>query len=132
MTLKEFADAVTRRRGKGDSFWVPGAAAVVELTSFPQNGPPPHIHHHEDEAFYFLDGTFSVLLDDREIEAGSVPVTSTPFRFLVILTPGGFENFWREIGQPATQDLHPPAPAEGIIEKLLAIAPKYHLEVVTP
>ena len=55
-----------------------------------------------------------------------------PGRLLVILTPGGFENFWREIGEPAQQDSVPPAPPEGTIEKLIALAPKYDLEIPPP
>jgi hypothetical protein len=27
------------------------ALSVTELTAFPQNGPPPHIHQREDESF---------------------------------------------------------------------------------
>ena len=35
-----------------------GALCVVELTSFPHNGPPPHIHHREDESFYVVVASF--------------------------------------------------------------------------
>jgi mannose-6-phosphate isomerase-like protein (cupin superfamily) len=112
-----------------------GSLAVVEIVAFPQNGPPPHIHHHEDESFYILDGTFSVLVGDRSFEAGTgafvhIPkgtlhtyknVGVAPGRLLVILTPGGFENLWREIREPAQQDSVPPPPPEGILEKLMAL-----------
>jgi len=47
-----------------------GSFCVIELTAFPHNGPPPHVHHREDEPFYVLDGNFSFLLGDRTIEAG--------------------------------------------------------------
>ena len=30
----------------------------------------PHIHYREDESFYALAGTFSVLIGDRSMEAG--------------------------------------------------------------
>lgn len=160
MSLKETTGFVTRRHGEGDSFWVLGdhytfkvsseetwgSFALVEITAFPQNGPPPHIHHHEDEAFYFLEGTFSVLLGDQLYEARAgdfvhIPkgtlhtyknVGAGPGRFLVLLAPGGFENLWREIGHPAQQASVPPAPTEGIIEKVIALAPKYHLEIPPP
>src|SRR5262250_1386760 len=87
-----------------------GPLCVVELTAFPDNGPPPHIHHREDESFYILDGAFSFLLGDRTTEAGPgffcrVPrgtlhtyqnVGTQPGKALVILTPAGFEKFWME------------------------------------
>ena len=99
-----------------------GTITIVELTAFPGNGPPPHIHHREDESFYVLEGTFSVLLSDETLQASTgafvhIPkgtlhtyknVGTSPARVLVILTPGGFENLWREIGQPAEQDSVPP------------------------
>jgi mannose-6-phosphate isomerase-like protein (cupin superfamily) len=160
MSVREAVSVIARRRGQGDSFWVlgdhytfkvaseetMGSLAVVELTAFPQNGPPSHIHHREDESFYVLDGTFSVLVGDRSLEANTgafvhVPkgtlhtyknIGVKPGRVLVVLTPGGFEKFWREIGEPAQQDSVPPTPPEGIVEKLIALAPKYHLEIPLP
>jgi mannose-6-phosphate isomerase-like protein (cupin superfamily) len=151
---------ITRQSGQGEAFWVlgdhytfkvsseetMGSLAIVEVTAFPQNGPPPHIHHREDESFYILDGTFSFKLGNRTFEAGprdfiQIPqgtlhtyknIGEKPGRFVVVLTPGGFENFFREIGEPAQQDAIPPKVPEGIIEKLLALAPKYHLEVPPP
>src|SRR2546421_7103852 len=46
---------VALTRGEGRSIWLLGdlytfkvtgeALSVTELTAFPQNGPPPHIHH---------------------------------------------------------------------------------------
>jgi mannose-6-phosphate isomerase-like protein (cupin superfamily) len=148
---------LTRRQDRDDAFWVlgdhysfkissqetAGSLAVIEVTSFPKNGPPPHIHHHEDEAFYILEGTFSVLLGGRsfEVSAGDfvhVPkdtlhtyknIGSGRGRFLVILTPGGFENLWREIGERARQDTLPMPALDGMLEKLIALAPQYHLEI---
>jgi mannose-6-phosphate isomerase-like protein (cupin superfamily) len=67
-------------KGEGRSIWLLGdlytfkvtgeALSVTELTAFPQNGPPPHIHQREDESFWVLDGEFSVLLGERTLTAG--------------------------------------------------------------
>ena len=151
---------LARQGGEGEAFWLlgdhytfkisseetMGSLAVIEHTSFPQNGPPPHIHHREDESFYILEGMVSVLLGDQSLEAhmgdfihiqkGTLHtyknIGAKPSRMLVILTPGGFENFWRELGEPARQNSTPPRPPEGIIERLIALAPKYHLEIPAP
>jgi uncharacterized cupin superfamily protein len=34
-----------------------------------KGGPPPHIHHQQEEAFYVLEGTFSFLSGDKTINA---------------------------------------------------------------
>jgi mannose-6-phosphate isomerase-like protein (cupin superfamily) len=122
------------------------ALSVTELTAFPQNGPPPHIHMREDESFWVPEGEFSVLLGERTLRAGPgtfvyVPegtlhtyrnIGNTPGRMIVLLTPGGFERLWEELGEPATQ-LTIPLPVDpGVIGKLIALAPKYHLLIPPP
>src|SRR5216684_2166213 len=124
-----------------------GSLCVVELTGFPRNGPPPHIHHREDESFYILDGAFSFLLGDRTTEAGPgffcrVPkgtlhtyqnIGTQPGKALVILTPAGFEKFWMEIGKPVTSLTGPTGPPDPeTIARLMSLAPKYGLEVKAP
>ena len=39
-----------------------GAFTVAELTAGAELGPPPHIHRHNDESFYILEGTFDFSL----------------------------------------------------------------------
>jgi mannose-6-phosphate isomerase-like protein (cupin superfamily) len=118
---------VALTKGEGRSIWLLGdlytfkfsgeALSVTELTAFPQNGPPPHIHLREDESFWVLDGEFSVSLGERRLTAGQsafvhIPkgtlhtyknIGSTPGRMIILLTPGGFERLWEELGEPATQ-----------------------------
>ncbi len=120
---------------------------VVELTSFPQNGPPPHIHHHEDESFYVIDGKFSFLLDNHTMEAGAgsfcrVPkgtlhtyqnIGTRPGKALVILTPAGFEKFWAEIADPVVSLAGPSgSPRPETLARLMSLAPKYGLEIKSP
>jgi len=124
-----------------------GSLCVVELTSFPHNGPPPHIHHREDESFYVIEGRFSFLLDNRTIEASSgsfcrVPkgtlhtyqnIGTKPGRALVILTPAGFEKFWVEIADLVVNPAGPSGPpSPESVARLMRLAPKYGLEVKGP
>lgn len=87
-----------------------GRLAVTEVTVPPGDGPPPHVHDREDELFYILDGELEVCSDGvwATVSAGGtvflprgVPhtfrnATDRPCRFLVVITPGGFEGFFRE------------------------------------
>jgi uncharacterized RmlC-like cupin family protein len=58
----------------------------------------------------------------------------TPARALVLNTPAGVEDFIEEGGEPATDpsSSSPPPPEAQDLEKLVAIAPKYGIEVPPP
>lgn len=93
-----------------------GALTLIECEAAPGGGPPLHVHEHEDEAFYVLDGAFEIQVGDEVVRAGPgdfafVPrgtvhrfgnVGDTPGRILILFTPGGIERFFRAAGTPAT------------------------------
>jgi quercetin dioxygenase-like cupin family protein len=119
-----------------------GAYGLVE-TAVPAGsaGPPPHIHPGEEEAFYVLEGELTVLLDERELVApagafllvprGTVHTfsnrTQREARLLVIISPGGFEGAFAEMAEVIPSAEEPPD-----MERLMAIARKYNLEIVAP
>ena len=151
---------ITLRPGEGKSYWLlgdlytfkatgddtGGAFAMVEAQVQPQNGPPPHIHRREDETFYVLEGEFSFLHGDAAFSAGPgsfiyIPkgtlhtyknVSGAIGRLVFLLTPAGFEKFFEEVGGPAKDKTTPPPFDPATVEKLLKLAPKYHLEVRLP
>ncbi len=109
-----------------------GGYALIEITVV-GDGPPPHIHKTEEEAFYVLEGSLNVLVKEHTIKAnagafvlvprGTVHTFSkigTSAKILVIISPAGFENFFEEIAGPPDLD------------KIKALAPKYNLEIVGP
>ena len=122
-----------------------GAFTLVEQLAPPGFGPPLHVHHVEDEAFYVLDGHATFYCGAREIPAGpgsyvflpkGIPhrfrvSEAGPARLLQWTLPAGFDRFVEELGEPApARSLPPPAPPP--IERLLALAPKYHFSVLGP
>lgn len=123
-----------------------GALAVAEVISPPQSGPPPHVHSREDETFYVLEGDLEFMVGDRTVPvtAGSIVygprgilhtyknVGTEPSRMLVTITPAGFEKFFEEVGEPATDPSSPPPFGQEEIERLLATAPKYGMEIPPP
>jgi mannose-6-phosphate isomerase-like protein (cupin superfamily) len=123
-----------------------GKFALWETTTPPGNpGPPPHIHHNEDEVFYILDGELELTVEGHVSVVGAgtfvnIPkgtlhtfrnAGTTPARFLGMVAPGGFEKFFEEVGEPARDPYSPPAGPPDV-EKVMATAHKYGLEIPPP
>ncbi len=139
--------------GEGQTIQVPGhpttykarqedtgeAYALVETTVAGQ-GPPQHIHHAEEEAFYILEGEVNVQVGERTIQgtAGSfilIPrgtvhtfwnAGSTPAKMLVIISPPGSEQALAEI--VGDEDID----TATFLERAMVVAHKYHVEIVGP
>jgi uncharacterized RmlC-like cupin family protein len=108
---------------------------------------PVHRHSREDEAFYVLDGEVSVYVGDDVVRAGvgdflwaprDVPhafcVESPRARLLVVSTPGGFDRFFLDTGEPAAALTVPPpgAVAPPDPDALVAALAAYGVDVVAP
>ncbi len=124
-----------------------GAYALSEALVLPGGGPPPHIHHREDEAFFVLEGEITFTLGEQKVVAkpGSflqgprgIPhafknESSAPARMLILVTPPGFEKFMAEFAQPVPSFDSPPVPVTPAdLHKLLAVAPRYGIEILPP
>jgi mannose-6-phosphate isomerase-like protein (cupin superfamily) len=59
----------TRMTIKATAQTTAGALGVVEVRAAPGFSPPLHIHHHEDEAFWLLEGALTLLCDGQLFEA---------------------------------------------------------------
>jgi quercetin dioxygenase-like cupin family protein len=75
------------------TFKVVGEDTGGALTLFvdfvpPQGGPPPHIHHREEEAFYLLEGE----LEFQAEEDRTLTVDAGSFLYIPKGTVHGFKN----------------------------------------
>ena len=124
-----------------------GVYVLSEARVLPGGGPPPHIHHREDESFFVLEGEITFLLGEQKVVAKpgtfvqgprGIPhafknESNSPARMLIHVTPPGFEHFIREIGRSVPTFDSPPLPVTpDDIQKLLAVAPKYGIELLPP
>ena len=121
------------------------ALAVVEMRMPPGFAPPPHVHHHEDEAFYLLSGQLEAQLGEQTIAAqqgsflwlprgiqhGFVVTGDQPCTMLTMTTPAGFERFVAEVGSPTTS-MALPEPREPDVPRLVEIAGRYGIEFPPP
>ena len=124
-----------------------GQFALIEAVGRRGSDAPPHIHHREDEIFYVLEGEIVFSVSDRIIKGTpgtmiflprdvrhSFTIESEQYRMLILVTPAGFEAWFREFGVPAPAMTLPPAnePAYGEVQRMLEAAPRYGLEFVLP
>ncbi|HEY4047899.1 MAG TPA: cupin domain-containing protein [Acidobacteriaceae bacterium] len=91
-----------------------GAFSMTDYLSKPGNEPPAHVHDREDEFIYVLEGRIDAYIGKEVFSAGQnegvyfpklVPHTFrilTPhLRMLILMSPGGFEGYFREMSEPA-------------------------------
>jgi quercetin dioxygenase-like cupin family protein/CheY-like chemotaxis protein len=124
----------------GDSY------GVVELTGAPGDMPPLHVHPHDDEGFYVLEGAMRLHIGpDRvvRIAAGEfalaprgvphvyVVESERPARWLAI-TNGGFDRFVEEVSVAASAPELPPEPHVPPADELLAAAARHGIEILGP
>lgn len=124
-----------------------GKYAQWEAIVPPGGGPPPHVHSREEEGFYILEGEITFQLGDQRVVAtagmfANMPVgtphsfkneSPRPARMLISVAPAGLEEMFFEVGVPVAQGAtSAPPPSKAEIEKLLAVAPRYGVEIKLP
>jgi quercetin dioxygenase-like cupin family protein len=120
-----------------------GKFALIEAVARRGNDPPPHIHHREEETFYVLEGEMTFSVGGRTIKATpgtmvclprdvahSFEIDSEQVRMLILLTPAGFEGWFKEFSVPAQAMTLPPADAPGYreVQRMLDTASQYGIE----
>lgn len=124
-----------------------GKYAVWEAVVPPGGGPPPHVHSREEEGFYILEGEITFRIGEKSLVAtagmfANMPVgtphsfkneTNRPAKMLISVAPAGLEKMFFEVGQPVPLgSTTAPLPTKEDIEKLLAVAPRYGVEIRLP
>ena len=91
-----------------------GRFGLVEHAIAPRAlAAPTHTHEHEDEYSFVLSGRMGALIGDEVVEAGpgdlvlkprGIPhafwnPTDQPARILELISPGGFESYFADLGE---------------------------------
>lgn len=123
-----------------------GAFFMAEVSTPAGGGPPPHIHSREDESFYLQEGTLTLQVDGQTLNASPGDFVHIPrgtvhsfkntgrgnVKMLMVATPAGLEKFFAEAFYPAEESGSPPRLTEALMQRILAAAPKYGLELPPP
>src|SRR5215813_2469471 len=87
-----------------------GAYALIETANDPSTGVRLHVHEREDETWFILEGEYVFQVGTQTISAHAGDYVFGPrkvphsyanrsasvARALIMVTPAGFEGFWRE------------------------------------
>jgi quercetin dioxygenase-like cupin family protein len=144
---------------EGQAFWFVNTLTINKVRSDDSQGqlsivdhrvpagfaPSPHIHQASDEAFLVLDGEFDGFCGDQAWRAGpgslvylphGIPHGFTvsaagPGRIIVVVSPGGFDQFVAAAGQPA-RDLRLPEPVAPDPARLTQLAAAHGIQILPP
>ena len=136
-----------------NSYWYIGHLMSILISSKDTNGayslihgyeikglePPPHVHTKEDESFYILDGEINYTVDEEVFNARrgdwiflprnvqhSFQVQSDQAEVIIQLSPGGFEEYFKEMSDPAKALIIPPRPqGPPDVKRIIETASKY-------
>lgn len=123
-----------------------GAYGLIEASIPPGSGPPPHVHTREDESFYLLDGELQVTAAGRTslLRAGDfvylprgivhsfLNLSVAAARALILVTPGGFEKYFQEVGTPALPGAPAPPFDPADIPRFAEAAQRYGNQLMAP
>ena len=119
------ADGFHVSAGEGERVAFSGAEFLITASSETTDGAfsiieernpldtPRHVHAHEDELFIVLEGWHVFVVADREFPSGPGDIVFAPRgvphehrrtkpregRFLTLVSPPGFEGFFRELAE---------------------------------
>lgn len=146
---------VVRNRGDGDAIWMLGglyevkagsdetnaAMTIMEVTVPVGAAPPPHIHDC-GEAVYVLEGRgrYHIGDDVHDVGPGSFlyfPAGTIEFfeptetmRVLLIYSPAGMDQFFREAGERAQSYTVPTQSGPPDVERLTTLGAKHGLQLL--
>lgn len=120
------------------------AFSLLEALVPAQTGPPPHIHHAEDETFVLLDGAIEFHVGDVVHTAGPGSVVFVPrgtshhfsnvgdglAKMLFMYSPAGMEAMFAEIGVPGVRGTQGPPLSSEDVQALARVAGRYRFSIV--
>jgi quercetin dioxygenase-like cupin family protein len=122
-----------------------GRLSIVDHRVPPGFAAPPHIHQASDETFLVLDGEVEGFCGNQAWRAGPDSLVFLPHgiphgfqvspagpgRLIVIVSPGGFDQFVAAAGEPAA-GLRLPDPVPPDLARLAELAAAHGIDILPP
>jgi quercetin dioxygenase-like cupin family protein len=120
-----------------------GTLALLDMTLPAGVEPPVHLHTREDETFYLVEGEITFQIGEQVTAAvpgqtvfapRNVPhqfrITTPSARFLTLITPGQFLNYFLQFSFPVAEEVkvippQGPPPAEAVAFMTAQLEEKY-------
>ena len=145
------------RSDNGTHLWTMGMLMTVKARASETNGefsamevrlpagaaPPLHVHHHEAEINYVIEGRIRFQCGEQIHDCGPGDFIYLPrhtphsfragpdgARMLAVVAPAGIDELYAQVGEPATELRLPSTPPN--VARWLELAPAFGLEVVGP
>jgi quercetin dioxygenase-like cupin family protein len=144
-TLLKFLDSLLAIRA--DRKQTAGQLGVSESWAPAGHASPLHVHSREDEAFFIIEGELQFWRGDEQPfrlgpgglawlpreRSHAFTVTSSTAHFLVIMTPGGFEDMFRT-GVPTTTTTVPAPgpPPSGDVDRAMTALTELGVTILGP
>jgi quercetin dioxygenase-like cupin family protein len=130
---------------KATSAQTGGAFGLIEQLAPVGSGSPYHVHRSEDETFYVLEGELefhsegkrfvggagACVILPRDVPHGFRVIGTVPARYLILVSPGGFEGFVTGLSQSLVEPKLP-EPSQPDMPKLIQLAQQFGLEILGP
>ena len=151
-------DAIARKGDEGQAVWLLGGlyevlvsgaesggqVTVMRMTAPAGTGAPPHTHPGE-ESLYVLAGEVRVHIGDEVVSATAgasfyFPAGTREFfeavtdaTVLATYLPGGVDQFFLEVGEPAlSRTIPPPSDEPPDFERIITTAARYGMNIEAP
>jgi quercetin dioxygenase-like cupin family protein len=121
-----------------------GSFSLFENKSNGSSKTPIHVHAREDETLYVMQGAMRAIIagEEHSLEAGEsiflprgIPhqlmnESGSPAHYVLLCTPGGFEDFLAAGGHALTPGEIPQPPLPADIERMKAAAPRFGITML--
>jgi mannose-6-phosphate isomerase-like protein (cupin superfamily) len=130
---------------KADADRTDGSFSLFEFLDSQGSTVPLHVSDRWDRGFYVLGGDYTFVIGDDTVTASSGAWVFCPRgarvawrcdspegRVLNVTVPGGFEGFYREVGQRVSDRTHLPTRSEPDVEALAETAAQHGITIIGP
>ncbi len=121
-----------------------GVFCMMEVIGPPGRSTPMHVHDREEETIHVLEGVVDATIDGRlvRLQAGDTALLprhiphrlgnsgTSDYRFVLVCTPAGFDEFVQSCADPVEGAVALAPPSEEAIKRMQEEAPRFGITLL--